>query len=211
MLVRMAIAFDAPGPALRRARHRLKGFAYSGFGRERWQLPGRVIAALPLDAGDRVADLGAGAGYFTFKLADAVGPTGRVYAVDTDPGMSALIAEIAARDGQGNVVTVAATPEDPLLPEAVDAVLLVNAFHHLPDTDRYLRTLLEYVRPGGKVAVIEALPKWFLFGHATTPDAISAAMTDAGFTRAAHHDFLARQSFQVFERPPISTHGAEQG
>lgn len=188
---------------LTRIRRQLKRFAYSGVGRDRWQHPDRVVAELGLTTGQRVADVGAGGGYFTFRLADAVGPSGRVYAVDPDPDMRALVAETAARNGRNNVVTVAASPLDPTLPEPVDVALMVNAFHHLPDTDRYLRTLLEYIVPGGRVAVVEARPRRLLSAHATEPETIATAMTAAGFVLSERHDFLPRQSFQVFDRPAI--------
>jgi arsenite methyltransferase len=185
---------------LRRLRGGLKGFSYSGFRRDRWQDPDRVIAALALREGQRVADLGAGAGYFTFPLARAVGPQGLVYAVDTDSDMSSLIAEKATSQGWSNVVTVAASPHDPALPQAVDLVLLVNAFHHLPEPAAYLTTLATYLRPGGRVAVVEARPKRLLFGHGTDPDTITSTMAKAGYTLVDQHDFLVRQSFLVFEQ-----------
>jgi ubiquinone/menaquinone biosynthesis C-methylase UbiE len=185
---------------LRNVRIRLKSFAVSGPGRDRWQQPDRVVAALALDEGNRVADLGAGGGYFTFPLARAVGPQGAVYAVDTDADMSLLVNQQAAADNAGNVVTVAAQAGDPALPETVDLVLTVNAFHHLPEPGTYFATLAKYLEPDGRVAVIEARPKWFLFGHATEPATIATAMADAGYTLAERHDFLPRQSFQIFAR-----------
>jgi ubiquinone/menaquinone biosynthesis C-methylase UbiE len=197
----MAAVLDTVRPALRRATLRCKGFAYSGFARHRWQQPDRVIADLGLHAGERVADLGAGAGYFTFRLARVVGSEGVVYAVDTDAGMSSLIAETAARDKVVNVVIVAADADDPALPEPVDLVLMVNAFHHLPEPVTYLATLSRYVRAGGRVAIIEALPTWSRFGHATLPEDIATAMRDAGYVVAADQPGgLRRQSFQIFER-----------
>src|SRR4030095_12939357 len=69
----------------------LKRWAYEGWGRDRWQQPDGVIEALRLRPGDRVADLGSGGGYFTFRLAKAVGPTGHVYAVDVDEGVDDYI------------------------------------------------------------------------------------------------------------------------
>ena len=197
----MAAVSDIIRPALHRVRLRLKDFAYRGFARDRWQQPDRVVMALAVREGDRVADLGAGGGYFTFRLARAVGPDGRVYAVDTDADMSELINETAASGRVSNVVTVAAAADDPLLPENVDLVLIVNAFHHLPQAVEYFTTVAKYLRPGGRVAVIEALPRRFRFGHATQPQEIAAAMTSASYTVAERHDFLDRQSFQVFARP----------
>jgi arsenite methyltransferase len=184
-----------------RIRRALKAFGYSGTGRDRWQFPDRVLDVLALQPGDRVADLGAGGGYFTFRLADAVGPTGRVYAVDTDPDMRALVTEGATRSGHDAVVAVPADPRDPKLPEPVDLVLLVNAFHHLPEPAPYLRTLARYLRPSARVAVIESRPKWSLFGHATEPGKLRSVMEEAGYSVAQRHEFLPRQSFQVFTLP----------
>jgi tRNA A58 N-methylase Trm61 len=177
----------------------LKRFAYSGLGRERWQQPGRVVAALGLRPGQRVADLGAGSGYFTFRLAAEVGAEGRVYAVDTDPDTAVMIEDQVARGEPANVAPVRARPDDPDLPEPVDLILVVNAFHHLPEPVPYLRTLASYLRPGGRLAVIEPLPRWFLFGHATEPERIRATLVEAGFSPAATHEFLRRQSFQTFQ------------
>ncbi|MGH8906543.1 MAG: class I SAM-dependent methyltransferase [Egibacteraceae bacterium] len=185
---------------MRRARIWLKRWAYSGFSRDRWQQPDRVIAALRLRPGDRVADLGAGAGYFTLRLARAVGPSGVVYAVDTDEDLPRVLAAKASRRGLDNVVTVEAGPEDPCLPEAVDLVLLVNTYHHIPDPARYFTALARSLRPAGRLAVIEALPIRLhrLFGHATQPDRIHSTLAEAGYTRVGDHDFLPRQSFQLF-------------
>ena len=75
----------------------LKQCAYRGNNRDQWQQPEKVIAALQIRPGDQIADLGAGGGYFTFKLANAVGPTGKVYAVDIDREMTELIARSEER------------------------------------------------------------------------------------------------------------------
>src|SRR5262245_56667701 len=194
---------DTATAGLRRARIGLKAFGYSGFGRDRWQQPDRVVGELGLKPGDRVADLGAGGGYFTFRLARAVLPSGVVYAVDTDPDMRAGMAAKAARDRGTNVIPVEATPGDPALPEPVDLAFLVNAFHHLPDRPAYLAKLASFLRPGGRVAIVEARPEGLnrLIGHATPPEAIRAELAAAGYTLAADHAFLPRQSFHVFERP----------
>ena len=65
----------------------LKRCAYEGFDRDDWQAPERVVEVLGIEPGDRIADVGAGGGYFTFRLADAVGAQGLVYAVDVDEGI----------------------------------------------------------------------------------------------------------------------------
>ena len=81
---------------------------YNSPWRARWQQPERVVQTLAIQPGARVADLGAGGGYFTFRLADAVGPTGKVYAVDIDKGNLDYIARRAQEQGYSNVETVLA-------------------------------------------------------------------------------------------------------
>ncbi len=192
---------DSVTKALRRARIAFKRFAYSGFGRDRWQQPDRVVAELGLRPGDRVADLGAGGGYFTFRLARAVGPSGVVYAVDTDRDMPSALAARAVEQGLGNVVAVEAKPDEPGLPEPVDLSFLANSYHHLPDRRTYFALLARHLKPNGRVAIVEATPTGLhrLVGHATSPEAIRSELQAAGYTLVADHGFLPRQGFLVFE------------
>src|SRR5262245_66138887 len=84
----------------------LKRFAYEGFSRDRWQQPERVVAALEIRAGDRVADLGAGSGYFTERLARAVAPGGQVYAVDVEEEMNEYLRKRLTQAGIDNVEVI---------------------------------------------------------------------------------------------------------
>ena len=181
----------------------LKRFSYEGFDRDAWQHPAEVVAALALPPGARVADLGAGGGYFTFRLAQAVGPEGRVYAVDVDRDMIDYLRARAADEGAANVQTIEAAAEDPLLPGGtIDLVFTCNTYHHLPDRVAYLQRLRPALAPGGRVAVIDYTShgSWFawLFGHGTPPEEIRAEFAAAGYHVVATHGFLPRQSFQVF-------------
>jgi ubiquinone/menaquinone biosynthesis C-methylase UbiE len=182
----------------------IRRFAYEGFGRDSWQQPDRVVESLALPAGTQVADLGVGGGYFTWRLADAVGETGRVYAVDVDSGMTSYIEEQSREKGYANVQPILAEFDDPLLPEAgVDLIFTCNTYHHLEDREAYFRRAAKYLRPGGRVAVLE--PKgqgWFqrwLFPHFIEPERVRTEMEAAGYHRVEVFDYLERQSFQVFE------------
>ena len=177
----------------------LKRLLYEEPWRDRSQQPARVVAALGLAPGDQVADLGAGGGYFTFRLARAVGKGGHVYAVDVDASLLAYVAYQAHRRGLPQVTTVLAPPNDPGLAVAsVDVIFLSNVFHHLPDPPAYFRNARRVLRQGGRVAIVEASGRGFPKGHATPPEAIVAAMEAAGFKLLEQHTFLAKQSFQVF-------------
>ena len=187
--------------AVVRLKRRLKAAMLSGPRRDRWQQPQRVMDALGIEPGMRVADIGSGGGYFTLRLAQRVGPEGCVYAVDTDSDLRSLIADRAAADELTNVATVTPPEHEPGLPEPVDLAIIVDAFHHLPDPPSYLRAIVDrHLAPNADVAVIEAVPHWWLFGHATDPAVIRAALEGAGLTIEAEHHFLRRQSFLVARR-----------
>ena len=112
----------------------MRARAYERGGRDEWQQADRVIAALGLEPGDSVADLGSGGGYFTFLLADAVGENGHVYAVDVAADMNERLAGIAAERGYSQVETILAAPDDANLPSAgVDLVFTSNTYHHIQD------------------------------------------------------------------------------
>ena len=159
------------------------------------------MAALGLQPGQQVADLGSGSGYFTFRLVAAVAPCGVVYAVDTDKDLLSTIEERAGREGLA-VTPVLSEGEALALPEPVDLIFLSHSFHHLPGTGAYLGAARDQLTPGGRIAIVEGRPKGLfhrLFGHATDPADVRSQMTAAGYRLVAAHEFLRNDSFQVFE------------
>jgi len=180
----------------------IKQCAYSGFGRDQWQQPQRVIQSLDIKPGDRVADLGSGGGYFTFRLAKAVGSSGKVYAVDIDPDMTDLVAKQAKDENAGNVEVILAKPDDPLLPETgVDLIFTVDTYHHFENRVNYFANLRKTLRPNGRIAIIDFDRRaWFegLWRHYTPTEFIKREMEAAGFSLQREFDFLDRQSFLIF-------------
>ena len=183
----------------------LKRFGYEGFDRDEWQQPDRVLGELTLEPGMRVADIGAGGGYFTFRLADAVGADGIVYAVDVDEDMTSYLEQRASEEGYANVKVILGEFADPLLPDGgVDFVFTSNTFHHIEGRVEYFRNLKQDLRPGGRLAILELTgDSWFArnFGHFTNRETIVAELTEAGYEEIASHDFIDRQSFTLFRRP----------
>ena len=189
---------------LSRLRRAAKALMISSPGRDKWQRADAVVAALEIRPGERIADLGAGSGYFTTRLAKATGPTGITYAVDTDEDMLDSVEEATGQAGLPNVRPIRADPAGPSLPERVDLAFLCNVYHHLPDQRAYFARLATQLAPGGRVAIVEALPGGLaarLFGHVTPPEQIREQMQAAGYERKSASAMLngqARQSFQVF-------------
>ena len=180
-----------------------KRCAYESPDREEWQKPDEVVAALGIEPGSRVADLGSGSGYFTARLARAVGPDGRVYAVDVDEAMNDFLRERLAEEGIDNVEVVLGEFADPRLPDGqIDLVFTSNTYHHIQDRPAYFRNLKRDLAPGGRVAVVEydGSEGLFvrLFGHSTGKQVILEEMREAGYEVAEDLPMLERQSFLVF-------------
>jgi arsenite methyltransferase len=181
---------------------RLKQCAYEGLTRDQWQQRDRVIESLQVRPGDRIADVGSGGGYFTFSLAKAVGPDGKVYAVDVDDEMNNLIAQRAKKEGVGNVEVILAKPDDPLLPPSgVDLIFTSNTYHHIDNRVNYLTNLRRYLRPNGRIAIVEFDRRGWLDGlwqHYTPSEFIKREMEQAGYRLQSEFNFLDRQSFLIF-------------
>ena len=168
--------------------------------RDAWQKPAEVIRTLRLSANATVADLGAGTGYFAVRLARAV-PAGRVYGVDTEPDMVRYLGERAQRERLANVTPVQAEAREPKLPVAVDLVLVVNTYHHIPSRVEYLRQLKTALKPGGRIAIIDFLEEAPM-GPPRRARIPARAVVDefgrAGYALVERHDFLPHQYFLVF-------------
>lgn len=170
--------------------------------RDAWQKPAKVIRALALSPNATVADIGAGTGYFAVRLARAI-PEGRVFGVDVEPNMVRYLAERAAQEGLANLTAVAGEPDDPRLPLAVDVAIMVDVYHHIGDRVRYFRNLRRYLKPGGRVAIIDHRrapydPPEAMF---IAPSRVKEELKRAGYGVAAEHKFLPNQYLLIFKRP----------
>jgi ubiquinone/menaquinone biosynthesis C-methylase UbiE len=123
--------------------------------REAWQKPDDIMDALGIHDGSVVADLGAGGGWFTVRLARQVGPNGRVYAEDFQKPMIESMERRFKREGLRNVTTVLGTPTDPKLPAPVDAVLIVGVYGEVAQPVEWLTNAVRSLKPGGRVGVVD--------------------------------------------------------
>ncbi|MCA9704746.1 MAG: methyltransferase domain-containing protein [Myxococcales bacterium] len=122
--------------------------------RDAWQRPEAVIDFIAPAADARIADLGAGTGYFAVRLARRV-PKGRVLANDIEPDMVRYLEQRAQREGLSNLVAVQGFPHDPALPEDVDIAFMCDVYHHLEDPKGYFRAVVSRLRPGGRVVIVD--------------------------------------------------------
>ncbi len=172
--------------------------------RDAYQKPDEVVRALQLRKGESVADIGAGSGYFSFRMASEVGPGGRVYAIDVQPEMVVHLNERIRDSGLSNVVSVLSRPNDPLLADSsVDRFFICDTWHHIPDQTDYLALLRRMLKPGGQIVMIDFKKEELPFGPPTAMkiarEDLIAQMEESGFRVAKEHTFLPYQYFLVFE------------
>lgn len=168
---------------------------------KRLQVP-KVIETLKLSPGQLVADIGAGSGLFARPLAKAVGEKGKVFAVDIESAMLKHIAKTAQEQQLANLHTVLAAEDDPKLPEPVDLIVIINTLHHIAHQDAYLKKLRGYLRPGGRIAVIDFTERWPAGAQNMkySQEQLAEWMKGAEFTLKEKHDFLDNNFFVIYGR-----------
>ena len=174
-----------------------------GPARDAYQKPDEVIRALALKPGEAVADIGSGSGYFTLRLAQAVGDTGHVYGVDIDPDLIRYLNRRIRDSGLRNVQTVLSEPDDPLLPDrSIDRFLIVDTWHHIENQERYLALMKKLLKPGGEIVMIDYQKRELPVGPPLSMKIARAdlvrQMVENGFRLAKEHTFLPYQYFLVF-------------
>ena len=168
--------------------------------REAWQKPDQVLDALTLDRKALVADIGAGTGYFSVRLAKRV-PEGKVFAIDVEPDMLRYLSDRARREHLTNVFPVVANQESPNIPEPVDVILVVDTYHHIDDRLAYFARLKKSLRPQGRLAIVDFKPDSPESPppeHRIPAEKVTEELKAAGYSLVAAHSFLPRQYFLVF-------------
>ncbi len=174
--------------------------------REIEEEPEVALNAIGLDPGQTVADVGAGSGYFTVRMARRVGPKGRVYANDLQPEMLAMLASRLKKDNIPNVTLVQGTVDDPKLPAAsLDLILMVDVYHEFSQPQIMLRRMREALKPGGRLVLLEyrqedpAVP--IRPEHKMSVAGAKLEVEAEGYTLSRVDSALPRQHILIFTRP----------
>ena len=182
--------------------------------RDTWQRPVKVAEALGIHSGSAVADIGAGGGYFTFRLAARVGAKGMVYAQDLEDKELAQIRDRSAKEKLTQIQTIHGTQDDPNLPESsLDAVLIVDAFHEFAHVDRMMAGIFRAMKPGGRLVVLDRSaplglkPADYMERHFLPQEILIDQVTRGGLRLVSFDSDFAgapegpRYYFAVFEKP----------
>jgi len=173
--------------------------------RDEWQRPDKIMDALGIGEASVVADLGAGSGWFTIKLAGRVGPNGMVYAEDIQRPMIQAIKIRVDRLGLKNVTTVLGKDTDPQIPVPVDAVLICDAYHEMEHPVSLLRNMATKLKPAGLIGIVDFTKDGGGPGpemdDRVDPDTVIRDVQAAGLVLRSRETFLKYQYMLVFEKP----------
>jgi ubiquinone/menaquinone biosynthesis C-methylase UbiE len=177
--------------------------------REEEESPDKAVEALELKRGMTAADVGAGTGYFTVRMAKVVGPEGRVYAIDIQQQMLDLLKKRLRAEKLENVELVRGTETDPMLPRAkLDLILMVDVYHEFSQPQAMLRKMKEALAPGGRLVLLEYRKEDpnvpIRFEHKMSVDEVRAEIEAEGFKLDRLLELLPRQHMFIFKRQTIN-------
>ena len=185
----------------------LPRWLYAGGSRqERLRDPDVVVSAVRVRPGDIVGDLGPGYGHFTVRLARAVAPDGVVYAIDANQATLGDL-RVAAEERNLTTLRTVLVPRDRLeIPEPVDLLFVSATYHHLGDPLRYFSAARAFLKPGGRVAILESrreglFAPW-MGTHGSPSGQVRAVMAKAGFVLTATHELVRGHWFGEFQVRP---------
>lgn len=189
--------------------------------RDEWQRPAEVFDAMGVQQGHRVADIGCGSGYFTFRLAKRVGTEGAVYAVDIEPNAIEKVRQRKDREKLPQVQPVLSESADPHLPSDLDSVLIVDSYHEFRDYNAMMQAVFRAMKPGARLVIIDGQgpqgrPRTEYHRlHVIPPDLVQREIVENGFVFKEQHpgfydaEYGKKMYFLVFEKPTRTMISAE--
>ena len=166
--------------------------------------PDQIIEVLELKPAQTIGDMGSGGGYFSLRFAKIVGKEGKIYAVDTNPEFLEYIKNNAKKEGLNNIIPTLVSKDKLDLPKkSLDLIFMRNVTHHIPNRVKYFKSLKQFLKPDGRIAIIEyKKSKIFtfrrLFGHYVPKETIIQEMELAGYLLEKEFNFLLEQHFTVY-------------
>lgn len=145
-----------------------------------------------------MADIGAGSGLFSRPLAREVTEEGLVFAIDVNPQLLKHIEKTARNEGIGNIRTVLATEQDPGIPELVDLIFICFTLHHIDQPAAYLENLGQYLKPSGRIAIVDFKEDWPSFHRQYSVEGLHGWMSVAGYVQVENHDFPWGALFAIY-------------
>lgn len=167
----------------------------------------RVVRLAKIRRGQRVADIGAGDGYYVTRLSPLVGATGQVFGQDIIPDYLTILQQRVRRDGLGNVQVVRGDPHDPRLPTGgVDVAVMIHMYHEIEQPFALLWNLATAMRPGGRLVILDLDRP--TFGHGTPPALLRCELAAVGYTQLSFTNTAPSEYVAIFAAPDSATRPA---
>jgi ubiquinone/menaquinone biosynthesis C-methylase UbiE len=166
------------------------------------QPPDKVMDAMGVKPGMFIGEVGAGNGRYAVKMAERVGPLGKIYANDINPVKINFLNRRCKRNGITNIETILGTVTDPKLPKGkLDIVYLINTFHHLDKPIELLKNIIPALKPGGRLVIIEheTEKSGYMDGHSTPQKIVLKQVQEAGFKLERIETFLELDNIYIFQ------------
>ena len=169
--------------------------------------PDQILEAISLKPEQNIADIGSGGGYFSLWFAKIIGEEGKAYAVDTNPNLLNFVKNSAKAKGLNNIIPTIVSGNSLDIPKnSLDFIFMRNVTHHLQNRIKYFKDLKKYLKPEGKIIVIEydrGKPLSFvrIFKHYVLKEIIQQEMNEAGYVFKNEFDFLPNQHFTIYSKP----------
>jgi len=179
--------------------------------RDTWQQPEKVMDAIGVKPGMTIGEVGAGYGYFTFKLARRVGETGKVYANDIDKKALKSIENRSKRENITNIVTIIGEVEKPLFPEGImDMVVMVYVLHDLEKPLELLKNIKPAMKPNAPLIILEKDPEKTgdTSGHFYRKEKLLSLVSEAGYELVRTETFLSKDNIYIFQAKNFSLNAA---
>jgi SAM-dependent methyltransferase len=169
--------------------------------REQWQNSKQIISTVGIKKDSLVADIGSATGYFPVRIAKLT-IRGRVWGIDVEPNLVKYLNQRAEEEGIKNLYSILGTFSDPLIPEKVDFIFIVNTYHHISQRKRYFESLRNSLKLNGKIVIVDFRKGKLPIGpkdHAKiSKKQIISELIEAGYKVDSDHGFLKYQNFIIF-------------
>jgi ubiquinone/menaquinone biosynthesis C-methylase UbiE len=179
----------------------ITGIAWPQSDRDKWQQPEKIMDKVGLRPGMVIGEVGAGTGYFTFKMAARVGPQGKIYANDIDRSALKELEEQAERDGVRNIEIIVGGEKDPRLPDDLEMVFMVYVLHDVRKQALLLENIKPSLAPGATLVIVEGDTEYYDDSHFLNPDEVEQLLKAAGYELVTLETFLPRDNLFVYRLP----------